>query len=598
MLRHSVTRLNAAAAAAGAAPVVTSTALRNAVPFSQALLAGRLSESRIDAFYFDRATANQPNASETSTAAAAGPTIFRTVRESSSAALRSQYALTGDPSAGSPSGIPFAKRPLLGQLCRGSALTYPAVLKQLESAASDLAGAIQEAGLAWASPDALPPGVHLSGGKLVASSDKAGGMSFNVLVPSGAVNRNASRAKVVLAAPVDMTTGPAGDAWKLVICELPITSPPSAAAVASGAVLLNVVIPSQGAAVVKTLAEGTGVRSAVARASTAARVSLAGEITASLDVLLDALVQHATVAVEFGKILADSEAAQQRLSLLASTVYAIESTALVVEGALAANPADASAGAEDSALLALLAQTVAVQRVSEAIVLMNPSLIHLDDETVAQPARFRFVKHLADAIPAVPRALGEPAPAAMIALSNALPVAVPSTEVHPIVLTMRGKSRYTAERAARDFPVSVNLRLPSVTLSDDAVQFRNDIVQYGRGQQGPTPVALGAWARVAAELYGSSCAAFRSSAVVDRDDLVGYSEVLKTLVFLEDSALRRRLRVTVLRRCLGRWERTQRGTSRGQRTCRRQSSNRRRPAPALQLSPRPRPTRKRRSDLD
>jgi hypothetical protein len=86
------------------------------------------------------------------------------------------------------------------------------------------------------------------------------------------------------------------------------------------------------------------------------------------------------------------------------------------------------------------------------------------------------------------------------------------------------------------------------------------MVQYGRGQHGPTPVALGAWARVAAELYGSSCAAFRSSAVVDRDDLVGYSEVLKTLVFLEDSTLRRRewlslgrprLRVTVLRPCSG-----------------------------------------------
>jgi hypothetical protein len=541
MLRQSSQRLCAAT------PVKA--ALTNALPFTQALLGGRLSEARIDSHFFDAATSAAAGAATP----AAGqqqqlqraPSSFDQTYARSLATLRAAYTGNVNDAAGL---VDPTVRPLLTTFSASGALGFArdqlTALK--DSRVVDVTAALAERNIVFASPDAIPASAQLSVDERGTMLKPAPGAPFTtvpvVIDPSQL--KDATTCRAIIAAPRG-SVDPANSDWCLLLVELPFVAAATSAAAAtathgSSATVAHLQIPEGGVKVLKTFAAGPQVKTAVARATTAARVTMAAEATAALQVLLDQLVQHTTTAVEYGRVLADSELVQQRLSVLASAIYALESAGSIVEGALAANPAAASAGAEDGALLALATHVLLSQHVSQALKILGPSSVFAA-ESASTPRRFQYLRHLALASTAMPRAFGVPVSAAAIAVANAIPSAVPVVDMNPIEATFRGRTQFSQQRAHRDFPVNMNLRLPVTQLSEDSIAFRKAIIQAKLLKPGQVEP----FANVAMELFVSTCASFRSSNVVDRDDVGGYTDVLKSTVFLEDSSVRRRQQLSI-----------------------------------------------------
>jgi len=201
----------------------------------------------------------------------------------------------------------------------------------------------------------------------------------------------------------------------------------------------------------------------------------AAEASAALTLILDALVQHSKSTAEFGKWLADTEAMQQVLSRLASSIFALDAAAMAVDAAKDVAP-EAHEG--ESALLAVVARRILERRVGDAVSVMNPSCVFAPDAAPSMPARFQAVQHVAAGFKTLSGANAHPLEAAAISalVADAAQAATAAPGPNSMIGAVRGNRAFYEERAAREFPVNMYLKLNAVQLCDDVCAFRNAVV--------------------------------------------------------------------------------------------------------------------------
>jgi len=221
-------------------------------------------------------------------------------------------------------------------------------------------------------------------------------------------------------------------------------------------------------------------------------------------------------------------------------------------------PADCAANEADAALLAIAVRRILERRVGESVSLMNPSCVFVPDTAASMPNRFRAVQHIANGLKHAGRnAADHPlaSPASFAAIVDAAKAATESPEPNPAVSAVRGKRTFLEERAAREFPVNMYLKLPSIQLCDDVCAVRKAVVAGRKpltnADDDSHKSAVGTAANVCAELFAASASLLRASADVDGDEVAGYPSALKAQVYLEESRHARVADLALIKLCAG-----------------------------------------------